>query len=101
MAECAIPMCGGDEEGDDSSATLRPSCENGHFLHAGCASALARSTYPDMPLCPMCRSGVIGVIAASVAPDASFLLTKTQFSPIAAVLAMCIGRREYVDPRKR
>lgn len=87
MAECVIPMCGGDGE-------ITSCCGHGHFIHSSCLNNLTASTYPSPPLCPMCRDVTLGKVSLCIFPDLIYMQF-TPFSDSVGIAANMIGSRDY------
>ena len=86
MSECAIPMCGYDEE---ENGRLVPCCGNGHFLHPSCLALLK-----DNLACPMCRSECLkSMLQTSTSP--MDVLCQTPYSQFGAAVAVYIGKMEH------
>ena len=84
MRECAIPMCGCEEEDD----RLVPCCGNGHFLHPSCLALIKGNQ-----ACPMCRSECVkSMLQSSIIPTG--MLCQTPFSQFGAAVAIYIGKME-------
>ena len=85
MMECAIPMCGNE---DDKDEILIPCCENGHFMHRSCMMAVKDQ------LCPLCRSGVVKAMMQSSTLPLS-VLCQTPYSFLGAAVAVYVGKLEH------
>ena len=83
--ECAIPMCGSEEEDEGA---LVPCCANGHFLHKSCAGANG-----DMP-CPMCRSWSVRSMLHSATLPLD-VVCQSPYSQFGAAVAFYVGILEH------
>lgn len=90
--ECAIPMCGfEDEEGEE----LVLFCGNKHYLHKSCLSSIVCHEYPRGAVCPVCRDESVAQLAMTIVPDLLYM-ELTPFSQTAAKTASYIGKVEYL-----
>lgn len=90
--ECAIPMCGVEEEDGE---ILLPICSNGHHMHSFCMQRLMASTYPKAMSCPMCREESLCRMAYTTLPKTTAMMC-TPFSSLASVIAVRIGAKELL-----
>lgn len=88
-AECAIPMCGAEDEGEP----LLLICPNGHTMHPSCQQRLLASTFPQGMLCPLCRNGSLNLLVATTMPTPTALVC-TPYSQIASIVAARVGAKE-------
>lgn len=95
--ECAIPMCGVEEE---DSEPLLPVCSNGHHMHAFCMQRLMASTYPHAMSCPLCREESLCKMAYATLPKTTALMC-TPFSSLASVIAVRIGASELLRAQQQ